>query len=120
MSVYNTSGLYGTNRVGSNIYGSPSSFQYGYYNDGGNNGANGFSAFRNAAGGSAPYQNWLFGQYNRIYGDYLGESGQNPSLQFTDYLTQHQGDITGRYQQENFGPTREGQQYQQRLRWVNS
>lgn len=119
MSAYNTSGLYGTNRVGSSYVGNPNSYQFGYYNQP-NNGANAYGQFRNQMGGSAPFQNWLFNQYNREYGDYSAAAGQNRDLQFSDYLQQNQGNIVGRYQQENFGPTKEGQQYQQRMRWINS
>lgn len=115
MSAYNTSGMYGTGNFSSDSWGSPDSLQGGYFNDGGNNGANGFGNFRSQLGGNARFGGWLNSQYNRTYGDYQGTG--DPNLTWGNYLQQHQGDIVNRYTNENFSPVSQGVQGQRQLRW---
>ena len=46
----------------------------------------GYGLFQSRQQGPLNLKNWLQGQYNRLYGQYAGESALDPTLRWFDYL----------------------------------
>ena len=118
-----TGGFFGTMPVGpgtfqSNpLFGGNSSFY-----DTANNGAYGYEQFVNQATGQngqstgGRFGNWLRSRFGTVSNQYGAAQAKDPTLSFSQYLTNNQGNLQDQYQNQN--PYDKGEQGQRGLRWL--
>ena len=74
----------------------------------------------NATGGHSlngnKFGNYLRNNYGNLWNEYGAAQGQNPSLKWSDFLTQNQQGLKDQYMNQN--PYDKGEQGQRQLKWL--
>ena len=113
MSTYNTSGLFGTKTPQSDWYGTGHQRDF---LDAPDNERFGYTAYGNQLGGSQPFKDWFNTKFHDVYNQYGADTAKNPSLRWTDHLSNNAGNFAQEFSQ--MGPTRRGEQGLRNLRWL--
>lgn len=92
------------------------------YYDTANNGQIGYEQFVNKATGQGGndsggrFGNWLRSRFNTVNNQYGAAQGQDPSLKFTDFLTNSQDKLQQQYLGQNAYD--KGEQGQKQMKWL--